>query len=182
MTAEILALSLRNNGDIDGITLKDIRNLLNQFADDMDVFSLCNEKSIKTILEELDKFKWQSGFTMSYEKTTLYRIGSLRHSNAELYDISEIVWSNQDINVLGILISHDDLVEKNYEGVIRKIDNILKAWCNRGLSLLGKIQVMNTLIASLFVYKMMVLPCIPTRIVKGIEDKIIHFIWNGKKI
>ena len=33
--AEILALALRSNDEIEGITLKDIRNLLNQFADDM---------------------------------------------------------------------------------------------------------------------------------------------------
>ena len=47
---------------------------------------MCTEKSIKTIYEELDRFKYQSGFTVSYEKTTLYRIGSLRHSDAERYD------------------------------------------------------------------------------------------------
>ena len=74
--AEILALTLRANENIEGITLQDIRNLLNQFADDTDIFSLCTEKSIKTIFEELEKFKWQSGFTVSYEKTTVYRIGS----------------------------------------------------------------------------------------------------------
>ena len=42
--AEILALSLRTNEDIEGITLNTIRNLLNQFADDMDVFSKATEK------------------------------------------------------------------------------------------------------------------------------------------
>ena len=36
--AEILALALRANDEIEGITYRDIRNLLNQFADDMDIF------------------------------------------------------------------------------------------------------------------------------------------------
>ena len=49
--AEILALALRSNDQIEGITLNDIRNLLNQFADNMDIFSMCNEKSIRNIFE-----------------------------------------------------------------------------------------------------------------------------------
>ena len=179
--AEILAISLRENTNIDGITIKDIKNLLNQFADDMDIFSLCNEKSLKAIHEELEKFKWQSGFTVSYEKTTIYRIGSLRHSNAQLYDMNQFTWSNQDINVLGITIAHEEILDKNYQQMVKKTEGILNSWTNRGLSLIGKIQVVNTLVASLFVYKMMVLPTIPQQIIKKIDNVIRQYIWNGKK-
>ena len=179
--AEILALSLRNNGDIEGLTIQDIRNLLNQFADDMDIFSSNSERSLKAIFHELDSFKSQSGFTISYEKTTLYRIGSLRHSSAQLYNMSQVAWSNQDITVLGVTIAHDDLVQKNYKGIILKAEKVLSAWQNRGLSLIGKIQVINTLVASLFVYKMMVLPLIPCNIVKQMENLFRNYIWGGKK-
>ena len=51
---------------------------------------------------------------ISYEKTTLYRIGSLRHTNAQMYDITQVSWSNKDINVLGVTISHEDILSKNY--------------------------------------------------------------------
>ena len=179
--AEILALALRNNQSIEGITIQDIRNLLNQFADDMDVFSLNTETSIKSILEELDKFRLQSGFTVSYEKTTLYRIGSLRHSDAQLYNIDQYQWSNKDINVLGVTIAHEDIINKNYNPIIDKARNTLNAWYNRGLSLIGKIQVVNALVASLFVYKMMVLPCIPKNIVKNVDNIIREFLWDKKK-
>ena len=179
--AEILAIALRSNEDIEGITIQDIRALLNQFADDMDIFSNCTEKSIKTIYEELEKFRLQSGFTVSYEKTTLYRIGSLRNSNAQMYNMTEFVWSNEDISVLGVTIAHEDIVNKNYLPLISKVRSVLNAWHNRNLSLVGKVQVVNALVASLFVYKMMVLPIIPPRIVKTIDNQIREFIWNGKK-
>ena len=42
-------------------------------------------------------------------------------------------------------------------------------------------QVVNTLVASLFVHKMMVLPEIPTNIVKKMENLIRNFLWGGKK-
>ena len=179
--AEILAMALRQNGSIEGITFRDIRNLLNQFADDMDVFSLASEESIRQIYEELDKFKLQSGFQVSYEKTTLYRIGSLRHSNAEMYDMSQYRWSNEDINVLGIIIAHEDIVQKNYQQILQKASEVLGAWNNRNLTLEGKVKVVNTLVASLFIYKMMVLPTIPPNVVVTLEAMIKKFIWNGKK-
>ena len=179
--AEILALSLRSNQDIEGLTINDIRNLLNQFADDMDIFSIADEKSIKAIYEELDKFKYQSGFTVSHEKTTLYRIGSLRHSNATMYNLDQFAWSNADITVLGVTIAHENIIEKNYDGIVAKVKQTLNSWYNRGLTLIGKIQVVNTLIASLFVYKMMVLPAIPKNIERNVNNMIRDFIWNGKK-
>ena len=179
--AEILALSLRANNNIDGIMWKEIKNLLNQFADDMDIFSLCNEKSIVNMYNELETFRKHSGFTVSYDKTTLYRIGSLRFSNAQLYNRDEFIWSNEDITVLGVQVAHENLVEKNYENIVGKVSNILNSWVNRGLSLIGKIQVVNTLIASLFVYKMMVLPMMPKNIVQNVQNQIRNFIWNGKK-
>ena len=179
--AEILAISLRNNNNIKGITINEIINLLNQFADDMDICFLSSKESLENIIQELRKFHYHSGFEVSYDKTTLYRIGSLRHSNAQMYDMTEYIWSNNDITVLGITIAHENIVDKNYNSIVKKVENILEAWYNRGLSLYGKIQVVNTLIASQFVYKMMVLPTIPEHIIKNIDNVIRRFIWNGKK-
>ena len=179
--AEILALALRSNENIEGITFKDIQNILNQFADDMDIFSLASQRSLSAIFHELKNFKQQSGFTVSYDKTTLYRIGSLRHSSAKMYGIDEVAWSNQDITVLGVTISHEDILDKNYGGIVAKARKVLNAWNNRGLTLIGKIQVINALIASLFVYKMMVLPCMPKNIIKNLDNLMRDFLWNGKK-
>ena len=179
--AEILAIALRDNTEIVGITIQDVINLLNQFADDMDIFSSCSEQSIRAIFKELDSFHKQSGFTVSYDKTTLYRIGSLRFSNAQMYGIDQVVWSKEDITVLGVTIAHENVVEKNYTPLIEKSRKTLLSWENRGLSLLGKIQVVNTLVASLFVYKLMVLPLMPKHIVKQVDNIIKEFNWNKKK-
>ena len=179
--AEILALSLRENEDIDGITYRNIRNLLNQFADDMDIFSLCNQKSIQAMYKELETFRLQSGFTVSYEKTTLYRIGSLRHSKAQMYELDQFKWTNEDINVLGVTIAHEEIIEKNYDQLLEKTKQVLQAWYNRDLTLMGKVQVINTLVASLFVYKMMVLPMMPKQTIKNIENEIRNYIWKGRK-
>ena len=179
--AEILAISLRGNEEIEGIVVKEIISLLNQFADDMDIFSMASEKSIRAIMGELHSFQLQSGFLVSYDKTTLYRIGSLRYSKAAMYNITDFAWSSADIKVLGVTISYDEISDKNFEPMISKVRTILGSWENRGLSLLGKVQVINSLIASQFVYKMMVLPNISSRIIKCLENEIRDYLWNGKK-
>ena len=139
--AEILAIALRANENIDGITIRDIRNLLNQFADDMDIWSLCNERSVKNMIEELNSFYYQSGFMVSYEK--IHSICALDHLDIptlQLYNITQFAWSNNDINVLGVTITYDDLVDKNYKDIQVKAEKILESWQNRGLSLIGKVQ------------------------------------------
>ena len=98
-----------------------------------------------------------------------------------MYNIDQVAWSNEDINVLGVIIAHEDLVEKNYQTITQKVKSTLNAWYNRGLTLIGKVQVINTLVASLFVYKMMVLPNIPHHTLKCVENVIRDFLWNGKK-
>ena len=179
--AEILALALRNNEDIEGISIREIKHLLNQFADDMDICSILSQKSITAIFQELEIFRLQSGFTVSYDKTTMYRIGSLRHSSARMYDMDQVRWSNEDINVLGIIVSHEDILQKNYNAVLDKSKRVINQWFNRDLTLLGKVQVVNALIASLYVYPMMVLPLLPQTFVKRIDNMVREYLWKGKK-
>ena len=59
--AEILALQLRKNKDIQGIPVEEIINLLNQYADDMDVFSLYDQCSLDAIFNTISDFKCQTG-------------------------------------------------------------------------------------------------------------------------
>ena len=51
----------------------------------------------------------------------------------------------------------------------------------RNLSLCGKVTVINTLIASLYVYKMQCLPSPTEDHIKQVERIIEDFLWNGHK-
>ena len=69
----------------------------------------------------------------------------------------------------------------SYSELVEKTKKTLNNWHNRNLTLIGKIQVVNTLIASLFVYKMTVLPFMPEKVIKNIDNLIRNYIWNRKK-
>ena len=184
LCAELVAIELRGCEKIKGIPVGDIVLLLNQFADDMDIASLFEQESLDYIMSTLSHFKRISGFTLSYEKTNLFRMGSLKHSDATLYTQKGIAWTSDEIKVLGVTVDHLCPVmntTKNFAKVIDQSKATLNAWINRGLSLKGKVCVINTLVASLYVYKLMVLPSMPAEQWREINKLLEHFIWDGHK-
>ena len=182
VVAELVAILLRQDKRIQGINMGEISQLLNQYADDMDVSMCAEQETLDRVLGNIRVFQQNSGFQLSYEKTTLYRIGSLRRSEAKLYTKENISWSNRTINILGVEVTNDNdsekLIELNYSPIVAKAKNIVSNWGHRRLSLIGKVNVINTLIASLFVYKMQVLPKISEKIVKELYKIIEDYLWN----
>ena len=180
--AELLAHCLRENKKIKGIPISDIIYLLNQFADDTDITSLFDQVSLENISRELHRFRDISGFQISYDKTAILRIGSLHGSQARLYTQDPIAWTNDSLNVLGIdIFTEERKLLQNYDSILPKVASILKSWSNRGLSLMGKINIVNTLIASLYVYKMTVLPNMAKSQIDAVESEIVKFVWNGRR-
>ena len=120
---------------------------------------------------------------MSYDKTQIYRIGSLKHSNASLYTQQQIRWTNESINVLGVDIHWDNdvVLRKNYDKIVEKVGATLKGWSSRSLSLAGKVTIVNTLIGSLFVYNMSVIPAMSAETITKVEKLIESFLWNGRR-
>ena len=183
IVAEILAILLRTDKDIQGVNIRGLLHLLNQFADDLSICTPFNEKSMAKILQNFKYFHQNTGFLLSYEKTTVYRMGSLKNSKAVLYTGRELTWTNEPVNVLGVMVCNDQehMCKINYEQAVVKAENIMQKWEHQNLSLKGKVLIVNTLVASLFTYKMQVLPTIPQRYVKRLDEAVKKFVWNNHR-
>ena len=59
------------------------------------------------LINAFDEFEKASGFSINYDKTSVYRIGSLANSSAKLYCQKPLNWTNDGINVLGVNIHSD---------------------------------------------------------------------------
>ena len=67
----------------------------------------------------------------------------------------------------------------NYNEKTENIRKLLSCWKYRGLTLLGKITVVNSLTASQLVY--LLSPLRSTHYAtKEINDTFYHFLWNGE--
>ena len=135
---------------------------------------------MNAVLDVLSEVEANVGIKASYDKTVLYRIGSIANTNAKCYTKRSIKWSNEPSNTLGIDL-HQTNLWKNFEAVLTRMDTVTKMWHYRSLTLVGKVLVLNTLIASLFVYKMTVIPEIPDSMIERIEKCFTNFLWKGAK-
>ena len=127
---EIFAINLKKNPKIEGIVVNHIRYLLAQFADNMDLFIKYKREVWEEVIREISKFEQNTGMKVNYEKTTVYRLGSLKNSNAKFYSEKKINWVNGPVNVLGVNISHnfEEMTRLNLEPLFTRMENTLKIW------------------------------------------------------
>ena len=101
ITGQLFADLFEENHEIKGLQLQNIINLLSQFADDTNVY-LHSSTNFDTVSETLVKAERNLGLKVNYDKTLLYRIGSLQYACAEQYVQHVYRWGEPPISVLGV--------------------------------------------------------------------------------
>ena len=169
--------------NIKGIDLgSKIKNILAQFADDTALFIHFDKISIEEVVRTFQNIEAATGLKISYEKTVIYRIGSIKNSDAKLYTQKDLHWTNEDTTLLGINVStSNDCAFRNYESVIKKMSDTCTQWSQRPLTLMGKVVVINSLMESLFVYKLNALELMTEVQCKQVERLISQFLWSEKR-
>ena len=86
------------------------------------------------------------------------------------------------LTFLGVFVTYnsEQLIEMNYNPLIKRCQNILDLWHHRGLTLFGRILVLNSLISSIFVYRMTVLRIMPRSMLKELKNIFLKFVWGSK--
>lgn len=183
LLSEVLSIQIRANKDIRGICLGDTERKLIQFADDLTLFLQFEVTTLMQLEDTLSLFEGATGLKVNYDKTCLYRIGSLAQTNAKIFTRKPYVWTNGPIKILGIYIDHnsENMSQLNISNLLVKTQNICESWHFRGISLLGKVTVINFLCASLFVYRLSVLNTLDNYQVEQYVAIIKSFIWNKGK-
>ena len=180
---EVMAHLIHQNNSIQGISLHNIKNILAQFADDTSAYLKYEALCVNAFVSTLQKVESQLGLKVSYEKTTIYRVGSLRNSEAQLYTQNNLQWSNGPIETLGVVINCDGTTDckENLAKIMLKLSAVCENWYNRSLTLFGKALIINSLMGSLFVYKLFTVLTLNDNNIKEIEKVIRGFLWKGKK-
>ena len=112
------------------------------------------------------------GYKKKYHKSAVLRLGPMWNSDAQFYTFKPLLWSDGPVKILGILIHAvlDQIIKLNYDPLIHKTESILHAWQNRTLTVIGKIQVIKTLVAPIFTYRFRCLPKPPTMFLTSINS------------
>ena len=138
-----LAIAIRNEENIKGISIDGLETKLLQFADDTTA-ALSDLDSARALFALLELFEKTSGLKLNVMKTEAMWIGSLQNCESEPLGVK---WK-KCIKFLGIFITYDvqQLVEKNFKQRLKKIKNTINLWKSGGLSIHGKVNIIKTLL------------------------------------
>ena len=183
LCVEVLATYIRNNPNIKGIDIGGIEHKISHFADDTNLTVLFCPDTLAEIIRTFDKYQSICGLKVNYDKTEILRIGSIRKTNAKLYSQKPLHWSDGPITILGLDISTDidEVINNNYAKVLVKMENMVKIWRTRDLTLYGKSVILKTLIISQLVYVASILPFPSAQNLDKIKELSNKFLWNGKR-
>lgn len=113
------------------------------------------------------------------------RIGSLRNTNARFYTLKPLHWVDPDspngITVLGIKIGNRAATQSNYYDILEKLQNIVAIWDRRSISVIGKVTLINTLMCSITVYKVLMSLAPTDQFCDLFKKNILDFLWSFKK-
>ena len=181
LCAEILGQMLRNNENIKGININNREFLLSQYADDTQVFLDGSEKSFSEALLNLDLFHKMSGLKINVEKTKAIWIGSLSHSDNILCQRYKLDWNQGPFKILGVTFTAEvfDIWDFNSNSVLNKVENIIKQWDRRKLTLFGRVTVIKSLALAKFIHLFLALPNPPGDLINTIDKLFFKFLWNG---
>ena len=181
LSAEILAKKIRKDSDIKGLTVKQNEIKISQYADDTTLILDGSEKSLSEALRVLDGFSKISGLRLNKKKTEALWIGSNVGKKEVICKEHNLNWQNSKVKPLGVWFSifPETTLNLNFSEKLEKMRNCLGTWSLRRLSLIGKITVIKSLIASQIVHLLSPLPS-NHQIIKEINVLFFHFLWNGK--
>ena len=172
---------IKKDINIKGIIINNKEFTLSQYADDTQIFLDGSEMSLRKTLEKLNSFYIMSGLKLNIEKTRAIWIGSMNKSNRILCNDFKLDWNQGPFKILGVTFTAEvfDIWDKNTTGIEQKVENIIKTWSKRKLTLPGKITIIKSLALSKFVHLFMGLPNPPGILVKRLDKLFYTFLWNS---
>ena len=180
LSIEVLFRMIKSNTNIDGIEVFNHHFLYSAYADDA-TFFLKNEKSIYQLIKEFNNFSTFSGLKPNINKCEISGIGSMKGVQVAVCNMKCVDLKSEVIKILGVYFSYDIKLknEMNFLKCISSIQDVLKLWRFRNLTVEGKIVVFKTLAISKLVF-LAQLCVVPNDIISELEKIQKSFLWSNR--
>ena len=180
LCVEILAIKIRNSSTLKefqfGFENKPVK--IAQYADDGILF-LNDKNELCSALNILKIFGRMSGLILNVEKCEGLWLGRNKFLQTN-YKLFGIKWPEQ-FRCLGIYLGHNKQLNerRNFSEKVDQIEEALKNWEKRDLSLNGRVQVIKTFAVSKLVFPASLM-CTPEHIIKKIKQVTFQIFMEIK--
>ena len=179
LVSEVLAVNIRANPRIEGLTLPGSSSPLSpisQYADDTSLV-VVSDDSIRAIFEVYAVYEKGSGAKLNQKKSKGLWLGSW---SGRLDPPVPLDWSSTKIKTLGVVVGPGDLEVDNWQPRIDAVEKVLSSWRQRSLSFRGKALVINALALSRVWYVASLIH-MPDWVTLKLVKLAFHFFWGGKR-
>ena len=181
LVLEIFFILIRSNANIKKLKIYDFSYILTAYADDT-TFFVADLNSVLEINNVFGKFSSFSGLRLNNSKCEICGIGVKKGDNVALCGFKNVDLTTNSVRILGVHFSYNKAIckQRNFTDVIKKIENVIKVWNFRSLTLSGKITIFKTLAISKIVY-ISYLSSVPNDIISQLDIVHKNFIWGNKR-
>ena len=182
LAAEIPSEAIRDNKNIEGITIFQKEQKISQYADDTTLFIKANERNIRNCMLTLGEFEEVSGLRVNKEKTKVIKIGEWRDNGTILCEDLKLDWSQEFVS-LGITYNIKDfenITERNIDLKLKEIYKLIQIWNGRFLTPFGKVVIIKSLLISKITHVLLSLPSPKPSTIIQLEETFKNFLWNNK--
>ena len=182
LVLEPLAIAIRNNPNIKGVTAGQQEHKLLLYADDILLVSSNPQMTVPTMCSLTDDFSQISGYKINWTKSEVMPLSKNCHGITR--DQWPFRWVSSGMVYLGIKLipGLEKMMQINFQPIIQEIRNLLQNWSKLTLSIMGRINLVKMIIAPKINYLSYMLPLVlPPSHLKEYNKYVESFIWQGKR-
>ena len=150
---ETLCIRVRSSKDIRGIKVDKEEIRLSLFADDLTGF-LKDNLSLVNFLKLIEDYRSCSGLKINHDKSEIMILGNCSCTLQQDNAVSCNLKIKKVVKILGVHFTYDFRAKQklNVDELIRSIQQKLRIWRWRDLTIIGRIQIFKTFISPIFLY------------------------------
>uniref|UniRef100_A0A8C5HT91 Reverse transcriptase domain-containing protein n=1 Tax=Gouania willdenowi TaxID=441366 RepID=A0A8C5HT91_GOUWI len=182
LAIEPLALAIRQNPDIQGVTIGTKQHKILLYADDILLTLTKPSQSLIALTTCLREFSLISGYKVNFDKSEIMILDN--DIKIEPPYIQPFRWAPSGFDYLGIRIvpQLNRLYSENITPLVKKVQEMLTRWKNLPVSFLGRINLIKMTVLPKILYPTsMLFVNLSANDIANMNKALSDFIWNGRK-
>uniref|UniRef100_A0A8C5N7I9 Reverse transcriptase domain-containing protein n=1 Tax=Gouania willdenowi TaxID=441366 RepID=A0A8C5N7I9_GOUWI len=182
LAIEPLALAIRQNPDIQGVTIGTKQHKMLLYADDILLTLTKPCQSLIALTTCLREFSLISGYKVNFDKSEIMILDN--DIKIEPPYIQPFRWAPSGFDYLGIRIvpQLNRLYSENITPLVKKVQEMLTRWKNLPVSFLGRINLIKMTVLPKILYPTsMLFVNLRANDIANMNKALSDFIWNGRK-
>jgi hypothetical protein len=179
----ILLKTSQAEGHLSGVKISGLTHILHiLFADDVLILTSASLAEWTTIHSLLCTFCAATGLEINHQKSVFITHNVQEPLISEVKELFGFASAElkEGFSYLGFFIKSSRYSSRDWIWLVDKFERRIRFWCNKLLSLGGRLILIKAVLESLPVY-WMALAHIPATVLRSLRQLIFSFLWSGSK-